>query len=52
MIVELLRTIEDETSQAKAAADARGLLHQFQSFEFLLAMIVLKQLYDCAKTAP
>ena len=32
--------------QAKAAADARGLLHQFQSFEFLLAMIVLKQLLE------
>ena len=45
-IVELLRTIEDETSQAKAAADARGLLHQFESFEFLLAMVVLKQLLE------
>ena len=43
VIVELLHTIEDETSQAKAAADARGLLHQFQSFELLLAMVVLKQ---------
>ena len=46
VIVELLHTIEDETSQAKAAADARGLLHQFQSFEFLLAMVVLKQLLE------
>ena len=40
VIVELLRIIEDETSQAKAAADARGLLHQFQ------AMVVLKQLLE------
>lgn len=33
--------IEDETLQAKTAADA---MHQLQSFEFLLAMVVLKQL--------
>ena len=46
VVFELLHTIEDETSQAKAAADARGLLHQFQSFEFLLAMVVLKQLLE------
>ena len=45
-VFELLHAIKDETSHAKAAADARGLLHQFQSFEFLLAMVVLKQLLE------
>ena len=46
VIFKLLHAIDDETSQAKAAADARGLLHQLQSFEFLLAMVVLKQLLE------
>ena len=43
---EVLHAIEDETSHEKAAADTRGLLHQFQSFEFLLAIVVLKQLLE------
>ena len=46
VIFKLLHAIDDETSQAKAAADTRGLLHQLQSFEFLLAMVVLKQLLE------
>ena len=46
VVVELLRTIKDETTQAKAAADTRDLLHQFQSFKVLLAMVVLKQLLE------
>ena len=44
VIIKLLRTIEDETSLAKVAADPRGSLHQFQSFEFLLAMVVLNHI--------
>ena len=46
MQVLLHTVIEDEISQAKAAADARGLLYQFQCFEFLLAIVVLKQLLE------
>ena len=43
-----MRLIRDNhcSSLAKAVADARGLLHQIESFEFLLAMVVLKSLLE------
>ena len=48
IVVEFLDAlIEENSSQAKALADARGLLLQIQSFEFLLAFVVLKQLLEC-----
>jgi len=48
VVVELLDAlIEENSSQSKALADARGLLLQIQSFEFLLAIAVLKQLLEC-----
>jgi len=47
-VVELLDAlIEENSSQAKALADARGLLLQIRSFEFLLAIVVLQQLLEC-----
>jgi len=48
VVVKLLDAlIEENSSQAKALADARGLLLQIRSFEFLLAIVVLKQLLEC-----
>ena len=48
VVVELLDAIiEENSSQTKALADARGLHLQIWSFEFLLAMVVLKQLLEC-----
>ena len=48
VVVELLDAIiEENSSQTKALADARGLHLQIGSFEFLLAMVVLKQLLEC-----
>ena len=44
--MEKFCTSEDKTSHSKAAVDTRGLLNQLQSFEFLLAMVVLKQLLE------
>ena len=41
-ILQTLETIEDETTDAKAAADARGLLAQLSTFEFILSLAVLK----------
>ena len=47
IVIQLLNlVIEDSSSLAKAVADARGLLHQIESFEFLLAMVVLKSLLE------
>ena len=48
VVFELLDAIiEENSSQTKALADARGLHLQIWSFEFLLAMVVLKQLLEC-----
>lgn len=38
--------IEESTTPAKGLSDARGLIHQIKSFEFLLAMVVLKPLFE------
>ena len=48
VVVELLDAlIEENSSQTKALADARGLLLRIRSFEFLLAIVVLKQHLEC-----
>ena len=39
--------LKQNSSQAKALDDARGLFLQIRSFEFLLAIVVLKQLLEC-----
>ena len=47
IVINLLSfVIEDRSSLAKAVSDARGLIHQIRSFEFILAMVILKPLFE------
>ena len=45
VLLDVLKTIEDTCKDSKTVSDARGLQFQMLSFEFILAMIVLKVLF-------
>ena len=51
VLLQLFDSIEEESTNAKTVADARGLHVQLVSFEFLLAIVVLKQLLEHTNVA-